>query len=103
MHKGMTPTITLTLPETVNLEQADNVYVTFTCGKGKLTKTGGDLIIDENVVNVYLTQTDTLSFTGGTVHIQVNWTYTEGDTVKRACSDIADVLFKMNLESGVLE
>ena len=49
MNKGNTPTITLTLPDTVDLSQATNVYVTFKDREHKLTKTGADLAIDENV------------------------------------------------------
>ena len=103
MHKGITPTITLTLPETVDLSYSNNVYVTFVSGRKKITKTGGDLVIDKNVIEVFLQQEETLSFTGGTVNIQVNWTYRDGDTVKRAASDIASVVFESNLETGVLE
>lgn len=38
MYQGTTPTFTLTVPETVDLTTAHNVYVTFAQGHKKLTK-----------------------------------------------------------------
>lgn len=102
MHKGITPTFTLTLPEEIDLTYASNVYVTFKDRKGnnKITKTGPDLTIDTNTIQVYLGQEETLSLSD--VFIQVNWTYIEGGLTKRAASEVAAVHFKPNLEEGVL-
>ena len=115
MHKGITPTITLTLPEDINLEYASNVYVTFQeytslidapifAGREpvKMTKTGDDLVINANTITVTLSQEETLSFKPGAVQIQVNWTYQDGGETKRAASDVASIIFKANLEGGVL-
>ena len=104
MYKGITPTFTLTLSdETLDLGTATSVYVTFADRDGKvlLTKTGADLVIDENVVEVYLTQAETLSFPQK-VSIQVNWTYNDGGTVKRDCSEIAITYFRNNLLNEVI-
>lgn len=104
MYKGTTPTFTLTLPEEVDLTQASNVYVTFT-RKDKsilLNKTGSDLEIDANTVSIYLNQEETLKFPEGHILIQINWTYTEGTTVKRACSEQASVYIKGNLYEAVI-
>lgn len=100
MHQGITPTITLTLPETIDLTYANNVYVTFVCGNKKLQKTGSDLAIDGNEIEVTLTQEETLAMK--TVYVQVNWTYLEGGATKRAASDIVCVNFKRTLEPEVL-
>lgn len=105
MYKGTTPTFTLTLPEEIDLAYASNVYVTFSHGEGssKLTKTGEDLVIDRNVIDVFLTQAETLAFAGSAVFLQVNWTYQEGDVTKRAASEVVVLRLKENLEAGVLE
>lgn len=103
MYKGTTPTFTFTLPETVDLEQATNVYVTFARGDGTdfLRKTGQDLAIEANTVSVYLSQQETLAFPK-TARIQINWTYAEGGLTKRACSEIKTIQLKDNLEREVL-
>lgn len=103
MYKGTTPTFTFTLPETVDLEQATNVYVTFARGDGSdfLRKTGQDLTVEDNTVSVYLSQEETLAFPR-TAMIQVNWTYAEGGLTKRACSEIKKIQLKDNLEREVL-
>ena len=103
MYKGTTPTFTFTLPETVDLGDATNVYVTFAKGDGTdfLRKTGQDLTIDENTVSVYLTQQETLAFPR-TAMIQINWTYVEGTLTKRACSEVKKIQLKDNLEREVL-
>lgn len=104
MYKGITPTFTLTLPEDIDLSEATNVYVTFADRNNRTVarKTGEELTIDENVVEVYLSQEETLAFPN-MVYIQVNWTYNEGELVKRACSEIVSTPFTANLEPRVLE
>lgn len=102
MNKGNTPTITLTLPDEINLDYANHVYVTFQDREKKVTKTGSDITVDENTVEVFLTQEETLAFNTGAVYVQLNWTYQEGDVTKRASSDIVGLIFKRNLEGGVL-
>ena len=104
MFKGITPTFTLTLPNTVDLSSAQNVYATFSDRDEKpiIRKTGADLSVDENVVEIYLTQEETLSLPAGTVLIQLNWTYDESGVTKRACSEIISVQFANNLENEVL-
>lgn len=97
MYKGTTPTFIFTLPETVDLSMASNVYVTFAKSDGGVVeKTGDDLVIDSNRVSVFLTQKETLTFTSK-VKIQINWTYTENDVTKRACSTIKTIDVLNNL------
>lgn len=104
MYKGITPTFTLTLPEDIDLSFASHIYVTLgRKGKAILQKTEEDLDIDANIVSVFLSQEETLALPAGQVQIQINWTYLEAGSTKRACSDIATTYWKGNLEAGVLE
>ena len=103
MYKGITPTFTLTLPEAVDLGEAQNVYVTFADKFGhSLRKSGDELTVDGNTVSVFLDQGETLGFATGLAMVQVNWTYSDSGKTKRACSTIGKVKFADNLENGVL-
>ena len=99
MITGTTPTYTLTLPETIDLSQASNVYVSFADKSWTelLRKSDSDLEISANEIQVFLTQAETLAFPVGVVLIQVNWTYEEGGVSKRACSEIARDYYSGNL------
>lgn len=98
MVRATTPTFLLTLPQSVNLEFAKNVYFTISQGKD-LTITKTDLEIHENEVSVYFSQEETLRFAAGTVRIQLNWTYPTGE---RACSEIVNVNVTDNLLGEVV-
>ena len=98
--RGTTPTFTFTFTEqTLDLTQAANVYVTFSQGMRILTKTGEDLEVAEKSVSVYLTQKETLAFSGN-VEVQVNWTTGNKD---RAASDIVLVDFSKQLLNKEVE
>ena len=85
--RATTPTFTLTFDEQgLDLTQAENVYVTFSSGGKKVTKTGEDLTVTENTISVYLSQEDTIGWRKGEVLIQANWTLSDGQY--RASSDI---------------
>lgn len=101
MVRGTTPTFRLYLnDEYVDLTQAVNVYVSFKQKDTLITKTGEDLDITENEVDVYLSQAETLKFIKGDVEIQLNWTYLDG---RRACSNIITIEVDKNLIGDVLE
>ena len=101
IRKGTTPTFKLILDdESVDLTQARNVYATFKQNQNEITKTGEDIAISEREVDVYLNQTETLSFTYGKIEIQLNWTYGNNE---RACSNIVTVNIANNLIERVLE
>ena len=104
MYKGTTPTYTLTLPEEVDLTDATSVRVTFANRRGVILteKTGTDLVIDRNVIQVFLSQEETLGFPEGTVSIQVNWLYSDQGVQKRAASNIAKVYYQSNLINEVI-
>ena len=102
MYKGTTPTFIFTLPDTVDLSLASNVYVTFLKSNGgAIEKSGSDVIIDHNTASVFLTQKESLSLTSK-VKIQINWTYSEGDKTKRACSVVKTIDVSDNLISRVI-
>lgn len=102
MYKGTTPTFTLTFPEDISFDNT-NVYVTAADeGKNEIwTKTETDLTVSANVIEVFLTQEETLALPGR-ILMQVNWTYVEGEVTKRACSDIVSITNKRNLKNEVL-
>lgn len=103
MVKYTTPTFSLTLPETVDLTEATNIYATFTAAAGlNITKTGGDLAVTAHQVDVFFSQEETAQFPTGSVRIQLNWTYQEGGIAKRACSEIATVNVTPNLLEEVV-
>lgn len=99
--RGTTPTITLTIDdETIDLTQATNVYVTFSRRGNTVTKTGADLTIDENTIEVTLSQAETLAFSDGPVEVQANWTYAGG---ARCATEIASVDLSRQLLERVIE
>ena len=99
MYRGITPTITMVLPEGTDLSFADYVYVTFSNQKKTptITKSGADLSIDENIVVTELTQAETLAL-GETVLVQINWVTNN----KRACTNVVGFNTKRNLLNEVL-
>lgn len=109
MIRGTTPTFTLRMvDEELDLRQAENVYATFRQRDKILTKTGNDLTITvtqeegnyNNVVEVYLSQAESLTFVSGSIELQLNWTYADGS---RACSNIVSIAVANNLVGSVLE
>lgn len=104
MYRLTTPTITFTLPETVDLTLASNVYITFATRQQKklFEKTESDLVITAHTVGVFLTQEDTQELTGDSVKVQLNWTYMDGGIKKRACSNIVDISVRDNLKKEII-
>ena len=93
--RGTTPTYTLTFEEpTLDLTEANGVYVTFRKGSKALTKTGEDIEVEAKQIKVYLTQRETLSFSTGEVKVQANWTTLGG---KRASSNVASIILSEQL------
>lgn len=109
MYKGITPTIVLSLPESSAVLNASHVYVTIADKCKSITKQDDELTIEADTeheainISVFLTQSETLAFRKGSVMIQVNWTYMESGTSKRACSTIGKLTFADNLLNGVIE
>lgn len=113
MIRGTTPTFKLKITDdTLDLRGANNIYATFQQGENVITKTGEDLTVTvteetveqkttyENEVDVYLNQTESLSFKAGNIYAQLNWTYIDGN---RACTNIISIKVGSNLIGSVLE
>ena len=110
MVRGTTPTYILKLKskceteDPIDLSIADDIYVTFSNKQYQilLTKSGEDLTVEDNTVEVFLTQEETLSIPRGEFYIQVNWTYDDSGIKKRACSVIKEISSKRNLINEVI-
>lgn len=95
MVRGTTPNITLTVGDSsIDLETADAVYVTITRGNVTVTKTGADLDVSGNVVDVFLTEEESIDLSEGVAYIQVNWVF---DDVKRAATKVAQFVIDKQL------
>ena len=100
MVQATTPTFVLSLPETVDLSEAENVYFTIRQNQTLITKSGENITVDGQTVYVHLSQAETVRFMNGVAKIQLNWVYADG---KRACSNIVNVKVLPNLVMEVLE
>ena len=82
MRRGTTPTLELTLTG-VDAIASDTLYVTLKQSQREITKTNDDLSIEagetESVINLYLSQQETLSLRKGTCEIQVRGINALGD------------------------
>ena len=99
--QGITPTFTFSIPSDsgIDLTACENVYVTFRQAQTLLTKTGSDIVVSENDVDVYLDQSETLRFGAGYVKVQLNWTYADGS---RGATTQASINWDANLLKEVL-
>lgn len=100
MIQFTTPTFILTLPNTVDLSEAQNLYFSLVQGKTEIIKTGSDLVIDGQTVSVYLSQEETARFSNLKASLQLNWVYPNG---ARACSTIVSVDVGNNLLKEVVD
>jgi hypothetical protein len=100
MVQATTPTFILTLPDTVDLSQAANIYFSLRQKNVVIEKSNDDLTVDGQTVSVYLPQAETLQLVSGAAQIQLNWTYANGS---RACSNIVSVQVTENLLKEVVE
>lgn len=99
--RGTTPTYRLKFTEeSLDLTEANNVYVTFRKGTRILTKTGNDIDVAPKQIDIYLNQKETLSFSTGEVKVQVNWTAGGG---KRAASKVRTIDLSEQLLEKVIE
>ncbi len=108
MIRGTTPTFTFRIKsEDVNLNNAQNVYVTLSQGTKEITKTGEDLDVDGRTVSVWLRQEESMRLNDGGVKlkVQINWTYLDidGETVRRAATKIKTVPVTEQLLKRVIE
>lgn len=102
--RGTTPTYTLILPDTVELPDSSKVFVTFSNKDYRkiLEKTGGDITVDGNEIEVTMSQEDTLKFPLEHVLVQVNWIVTEGQNQIRCASKVKKIPTCRNLHEEEL-
>ena len=96
---GTTPTFVLTFPETVDLLDATDIFVTFSRVSTVVTKHTPEIQNDSHSITVALSQEETLRLGFGVVEIQANWLFGDG---LRAASDIVTYKFDRQLLTGVL-
>lgn len=97
--RGTTPTLRLTVPETVDLTEASMVYATIKQGKTAITKSGNDLEVEAHRVSVYLSQEESLDFCEADAEVQLNWLYEDG---RRNATIIKKIPFGKQLVGKVL-
>lgn len=98
---GTTPTFTLTLPNTIDLGDAEHVKFTIEQFGQVISKDETEMTISTNVVTVKLDQEDTISFGDGIeAEIQLNWTYSDGS---RAATKPKTIPMDKNLYKDVIE
>lgn len=99
--QATTPTFTCTVPNSVDLAAAENVYFTAAQDGRKIIKTGEALTIEAHSVSVYLTQRETLWMNSARpVELQLNWTYADGS---RGMTNIVSVTVDRNLVPEILQ
>ncbi len=102
MRRGTTPTLELTITG-VDAIASDTLYVTLKQSQKEITKTNPDLSVEDgdsgSVINLYLSQQETLSLRKGTCEIQVRGINALGDAW---ASDIATINIKEILRDGVI-
>lgn len=108
MIRGTTPTFVLTIQsQTLDLTQANNVYVTIAQGAKLIEKSGNDLEVGTKTVSVWLDQEESLKLNEGTnAEIQVNWTYLDpldNETVRRAATKVKSIQISKQLLKRVIE
>lgn len=100
MVQGTTPTFICTVPNTVDLTEAEHVYFTISQGSALVEKHDTDLTVAAHSVTATLTQAETLRFQiFSDAYIQINWTYSDGS---RACTSIKKVNVGENLHKAVI-
>ena len=111
-YKGTTPDITFVFPSNLDMTDAQNVVVTFI---KPITFVDGDPVIEvifellsdslgitEHTIGVYLTQEQTLAMPTGTVLVQFNWIYWDGENLRRGCTEMKEIYWKPNAHDSVM-
>lgn len=106
MIRATTPTFIFTIKSnTLDLNQADSIYVTFAQGSRKITKDGDDVKLEgERTVSVWLTQEESLALSEGPLECQINWTYHDAfGNDRRAATVIKQICVTKQLLRRILE
>lgn len=103
MQQYTTPTIRLAMSTDITF--ADEVFVTFgTRGKKFMTKTGDEITVTAEYVDVFLTQEESAMFPKE-VQVEVNFTFFDdvANVMKRGYSDKPTIFVDKNLLDEVIE
>ena len=108
MIRGTTPTFTFTInSQTLDLTEAQNVYVTIRQGSNEITKTGEDLDVSATVVSVFLSQEESLDLKETVdAEVQINWTYldpVDNTRIRRAATKTKSIKVTKQLLKRVIE
>lgn len=108
MISGTTPTLKLRIKkETVDLSQAENIYVSIRQGKTTYIEKSGDYIeLDgQRLVKVWLTQEESFRLTPGVMAwVQINWTYLDAyNNHRRAATRFAEIPITPQLLERVVQ
>ena len=106
MIRATTPTLTLTVGDgSINLEEADNVYVALKQTGVTVELSGEELEISGNTVSCFLSQEKSLQLSDNALaKIQVNWTYQDASgEIKRAATLVRTINIGEQLIPRILE
>ena len=104
MQQYTTPTIRLAMSTDITF--ADEVFVTFgNHGKKFMTKTGDEITVSAEYVDVFLTQEESASFPKGDVQVEVNFIFFDSvaNVLKRGYTNKATIFVDKNLLDEVIE
>lgn len=98
MRRGTTPTLTFNMPfDSTGVEE---IYITFVQGRETvLEKTLADVVWNKKVIEVELTQEETLEFKTGMIEIQLRVKFDDGTAM---ASDLIYTTAKTILKEGAI-
>lgn len=100
MYRGTTPTFIFTFPEGFHPGDASKIIITFSTARQTVLELDENYItIDEDTLEVYLNQNQTISFPDGSLRVQINFVYSDGS---RVATEIATINWYRNLHNEVI-
>jgi hypothetical protein len=100
MYRGTTPHVRVRVKGVEDMAQLTKIYVTFAQKGVQIDKTGSDLTIDGDCIEMTLTQAETLSLKADKrVRVQLRATTKDGSAV---ASGISEVYVSEILKDGVI-
>ena len=96
----LTPTITFELPEDVDTSLIHNIYFALRQRSVLIIRTGENIEVDGQNINVFLPQEETVKISSGRAAISLDWTYPNG---LRGGTETIEIFVNENLIGRVLE
>ena len=90
MRRGTTPTIELNI-KGIEMSQIAEWYITIQQDSASLTKTNEDITISGTVINIPLSQEETMLFKQGEAFVQIRAITTEGLRIASAIRKLDDI------------